>query len=46
MYRSSKMNEEKFGVLRADSPLPDLNDKDGKEGISRYLPPIYTNQVI
>jgi hypothetical protein len=41
MYRSSKMNEEKFGVLRADSPIPDLNDRYGNESISKYLPPIH-----
>ncbi len=38
MYRSSKMNEEKVNVMRANVPLPDLNDQEGKESIMRYLP--------
>ena len=45
MYRSSKMNEEKFGVLRANSPIPDLNDRNGRESIGRYLPPIMLKEV-
>jgi hypothetical protein len=40
MYRSSKMNEEKMNVMRANMPLPDINDVDGKDSIIRYLPPI------
>jgi len=40
MYRSSKLNEEKVCVLRTNSPLPDLNDRFGRDGISKYLPPI------
>lgn len=46
MYRSSKLNEEKVCVLRSNSPLPDLNDRYGKEGIKKYLPPIESNEVI
>ncbi len=40
MYRSSKMNEEKVNVMRANVPLPDINDVEGKDSIIRYLPPI------
>jgi hypothetical protein len=45
MYRSSKMNEEKMMLMRTNSPLPDLNDAEGKESIVRYLPPINLNDV-
>jgi len=34
------MNEEKMNVMRANMPLPDINDVDGKDSIIRYLPPI------
>lgn len=40
MYRSSKMNEQKVNVMRANVPLPDMNDNEGKDSIIRYLPPI------
>lgn len=40
MYRSSKMNEEKVNMMRANVPLPDMNDNEGKHSILRYLPPI------
>lgn len=40
MYRSSKMNEVKVNVMRANVPLPDINDAEGKDSIVRYLPPI------
>ncbi len=39
------MNEEKFGVLRSDSPLPDLNDKNGMQSIKKYLPQIENEKV-
>lgn len=45
MYRSSRMNQEKFGVLRANSPIPDLNDRHGSESISKYLPPMTLKEV-
>ena len=45
MYRSSKMNEEKMMLMRTNSPLPDLNDAEGKESIVRYLLPINLNDV-
>ncbi len=41
MYRSSKMNQERVNVMRANSPLPDVNDIEGKDSIVRYLPPIF-----
>lgn len=40
MYRSSKMNEERMNVMRANMPLPDMNDAMGNDSIMRYLPPI------
>lgn len=40
MYRSSKMNEERMNVMRANMPLPDMNDSMGNDSIMRYLPPI------
>lgn len=40
MYRSSKMNENKVSMMRANGPLPDMNDSEGKDSIIRYLPPI------
>ena len=40
MFRSSKLNEEKSGIMQANSPLPDLNNNNGNDSISRYLPPI------
>lgn len=43
MYRSSKMNEERMMLMRTNSPLPDLNDAQGKESIVRYLPSINLN---
>ena len=45
MYRSSKLNEEKVNVLRSNSPLPDLNDLEGKSSIIQYLPPINLKTV-
>lgn len=45
MYRSSKLNEERVNVMRTNSPLPDLNDNQGKESIIRYLPPINLHDV-
>lgn len=45
MYRSSKMNEERMMLMRTNSPLPDLNDAQGKESIVRYLPSINLNTV-
>ncbi len=45
MYRSSKLNEERVNVMRSNSPLPNINDNDGKESIIRYLPPINLNDV-
>lgn len=40
MYRSSKMNEERMNVMRANMPLTDINDSMGNDSIMRYLPPI------
>jgi hypothetical protein len=45
MYRSSRMNQEKFCVLRAHSPIPDLNDRNGYESVGRYLPPLILKEV-
>ena len=45
MYRSSKLNEERVNVMRSNSPLPNINDNEGKESIIRYLPPINLNDV-
>jgi hypothetical protein len=45
MYRSSKLNAEKVNILQSNANLPDLNDNQGKESISRYLPLIDQNQV-
>ena len=45
MYRSSKMNEERMMLMQANSPLPDLNDLNGKESIVRYLPAINLHSV-
>lgn len=46
MYRSSKLNEERVSYMRTNqSPLPDLNDHEGKESIIRYLPPIDLSDV-
>lgn len=45
MYRSSKMNEERSNMLRVGSPLPDINDNEGKESIVRYLPSIDLSEV-
>lgn len=39
------MNEERVSVLRNDSPLPDLNDYEGRASIVRYLPPINLTTV-
>ena len=47
MYRSSKMNEERMMLMRTNSPLPDLNDLNGKESsVVRYLPSINFHNVI
>jgi hypothetical protein len=46
MYRSSKMNEERMMLMRTNSPLPDLNDLNGKESIIRYLPSINLHNVV
>jgi len=45
MYRSSKLNAEKVNILQSNANLPDLNDNQGKESISRYLPLIDQNKV-
>jgi hypothetical protein len=45
MYRSSKLNAEKVNILQSNANLPDLNDNQGKESISRYLPLIDQNHV-
>ena len=45
MYRSSKLNEQRVNIMRTNSPLPNVNDNEGKESIIRYLPPINLNEV-
>ena len=38
MYRSSRMNEDRFNVLTFNNPLPDLNNQGGDESVARYMP--------
>ena len=38
MYRSSRMNEDRFNVLLHNNPPPDLNNMTGDESVARYMP--------
>ncbi|CAH1784289.1 unnamed protein product [Owenia fusiformis] len=38
MYRTSHRNEDRTRIMTFNNPLPDMNNKEGNDSISRYLP--------
>lgn len=38
MYRSSRTNRDRCGVLMYNNPMPDLNNWEGGDSVQRYMP--------
>ena len=45
MYRSSQNNEDRSRILLFNNPVPNLNNLEGYESVSRYIPSRLTTDV-
>ena len=38
MFRSSTINEDRSQVMLYNDPIPNVNNREGEEGVARYMP--------